>query len=106
MNNWPEAEEMKIERIGTIIAERELDGQYNGSLCKVLVRFGKPFQNEDESWYCPYSVTSPAGERVFYGAGIDSLQALRIAISMVGAELKTVYAELNLKWANGGDLGF
>ncbi|MFZ0334131.1 MAG: hypothetical protein WAN10_19210 [Candidatus Acidiferrales bacterium] len=97
---------MKPKGIGTVFAERELDGESNGSPCKVVVRLGKPFQNEDESWCCPYSVTSPAGERVFYGAGFDSLQALRAAMANVGAELKTVYAELKLKWANGDDLGF
>jgi len=98
---------MKIEKIGTVIAERELDGRRNGSPCKVVVRFGKPVRNEkDGSWRCPYSVTSPMGERVFYGAGVDSLQALRIAISNAAAELKTLYSDLNLRWANSEDLGF
>jgi len=106
MNNRADTEEMKIERIGTVFAEREPDGRYNGSPCKAVVRFGKPFQNEDASWYCPYSVTSPAGERLFYGAGVDSLQALRIAISNAAAEVKTLYADLNLRWANNEELGF
>ncbi|MHB8526739.1 MAG: DUF6968 family protein [Candidatus Acidiferrales bacterium] len=97
---------MKIEKIETVIAEREMDGQYDGSPCKVVVRFGKPFQNEDASWYCPYSVTSPASERLFYGVGFDSLQALRIAISNVGAELKTLYSDLKLTRAGDEDLGF
>jgi len=68
---------MKIEKIGTIFAERELDGRNNGSPCKVVVRLGRPVPNEkDGSWCCPYSVTGPVGERLFYGAGVDSLQAL------------------------------
>jgi hypothetical protein len=97
---------MKIEKIETIIAERELDGRRNGSPCKVFVRFGKPLQSEDASWYCPYSVTSPAGERLFYGAGVDSLQAVRSAISNVHAELKTLYSDLELTWVGEEDLGF
>jgi hypothetical protein len=100
---------MKIENIGTIVAERELDGQDNGKPCKVTVRFGKPFfdQSSDGScWYCPYSITSPKGQRLFYGAGLDSLQALRIAISMAGAELTNLHSDLQLKWVGEDDLGF
>ncbi|MFI5125609.1 MAG: DUF6968 family protein [Candidatus Acidiferrales bacterium] len=98
---------MRIEKIETVIAERELDGKRDGSPCKVVVRFGKPVRNEkDGSWCCPYSVISPMGERLFYGAGLDSLQALRIAISNVGAELKTLYSDLKLTWAGDEDLGF
>ena len=41
-----ETELMKIEKIGTIIAERELDGRYSGKPCKLTVRFGKPFFDE------------------------------------------------------------
>jgi len=98
---------MKIEKIGTIFAERELDGRNKGSPCKVVVRLGRPVPNEkDGSWCCPYSVTGPVGERLFYGAGVDSLQALRSAISNVGAELKTLYSDLKLTWAGDEDLGF
>jgi len=99
---------MKIESIGEVIAERELDGQLNGKACKVVVRFGKPFQDADDKscWYCAYSITTDNGERLFYGAGLDSLQALRIAIFNVGAELTTLYSNLNLKWAGEDELGF
>ncbi len=98
---------MKIESVGTVIAERALDGQYRGKPCKVIVRVGKPFEDEQsEAWYCPYSVVSPKGERLFYGAGIDSMEALRIAISNVGAELATLCADMKLKWANMDDLVF
>jgi hypothetical protein len=92
---------MKIENIGTLIAERELDGRYNGKPCKVTVRFGKPFFDESSDgscWYCPYSIASPEGQRVFYGAGLDAQQALRIAISMARAELTSLHSELRVKW--------
>jgi hypothetical protein len=98
---------MKVENIGSVIAERQLDGRENGRPCKVVVRFGKPVQDQgDGSWYCPYSVATENGERLFYAAGVDSLQALRIAISMVGSELSTLYSHLELTWGGEGDLGF
>ena len=98
---------MRIQNIGTVIAERHLDGVEDGTPCKVVVRLGKPVQNhDDESWYCPYSITTSKSERLFYGAGLDSLQALRIAISMVAAELNTLYSNLQLRWSGEEDLGF
>src|SRR5215472_12500476 len=100
---------MKIEKIDTVIAEREIDGQQNGRPFKVIVRLGRPFLDETGDgpcWCCQYSIMSPVGEHIFYGAGLDSLQALRIAISMVSSELSTTYAEFGLKWCGEDDLGF
>jgi hypothetical protein len=103
--------QMKIENIGTVIAERELDGEDNGKPCKVIVRFGKPRRFADEagdgsSWYCPYSIASPKGERLSYAGGVDSLQALRFAIQKTALELGTSYADLRSKWCGENDLGF
>ena|SRR5437867_3877761 len=96
----------KIDEIGLVIAERQLDGVDDGKPCRVVVRFGKPFQHpDDDSWCCPYSIRTEKSERVFFGAGVDSLQALRIAISMVSAELTTLFSHLALKWAGEDDLG-
>lgn len=98
---------MKINNIGTVVAERELEGWVDGNPCRIVVRFGKPVRDEsDGAWYCPYTIVSPRGERLFYGAGLDSLQALKIAISNAGTELTTLYCDLTLKWAGESDLGF
>jgi hypothetical protein len=100
--------DMKIKDLGTIVAERVLEGQDKGNPCKVIVKIGKPFpdENGEGCWYCPYSIAAGDHERIFYGAGNDSLQALRITISNIGAELSTIYAGLNLTWMGETDLGF
>lgn len=100
---------MKVDTIDTVIAERVLDGEHNGKPCTVAVRVGKPFldtSREGSCWCCPYSITSPKGEHFFYAAGLDSLQALQLVISMIGAELASVYSDLKLRWAGESDLGF
>jgi len=102
---------MKIENIGTVIAERELDAVESGKACKVIVRFGRPRQfadeaSDDSSWYCPYSIASPKGERLSYAGGVDSLQALRLGIHKAALEIGTLYADLRLKWCSEDDLGF
>jgi hypothetical protein len=99
---------MKITEVGRIIAERILHGQIGSSPCEVVIKLGMPVQDEGAAncWYCPYSITTPKSERLFYGAGFDSVQAIRIALSNIGAELTNRYADLRLEWDGSGDLGF
>jgi hypothetical protein len=99
---------LKLTDIGTLIAERQLEGRENGKEYSVIVRIGKPFHGEDNqgSWYCPYSIEVGGTQRLFYGAGVDSVQALRIAISMVETELTSTFRHLDLRWMGESDLGF
>jgi len=97
---------LDIHDIGATIAERQFAGHDGGKPCLISVKIGKPFQDEDqEGWYCPYSITSGPNQRLFYGAGVDSLQALRIAISMIEADLKSRFADLAPEWMGESDLG-
>jgi len=96
---------MKMKEFSAVIAERELDGQFEGKPCKVTIRFGAPQQDESGSWNCPFSISSPRGELRRYGAGVDSLQALRIALAMAAAQLGALYSDLNLSWDGQDDLG-
>ncbi len=99
---------MKIADIGVIIAEREIDGYAGDKPCKVVIKIGKPFKEEADGscWYCPYSINAPGNDRKFYGAGIDSLQALKLAISNIKAELGSLYSSFRLSWNGETDLGF
>ncbi|HLJ30792.1 MAG TPA: hypothetical protein VKY85_29080 [Candidatus Angelobacter sp.] len=99
---------LKLADIGTIIAERQLEGLEDGNVRRLIVRIGKPFRDEENEgcWYCPYSIETSGNRRLFYGAGVDSLQALRIAISMIEADLASTYAQLSLTWMGQRDLGF
>lgn len=98
----------KLTDIETVIAERQLAGRENNHAQVVTVKIGKPFpDSEDQScWYCPYSIEWSGNRRLFYGAGADSLQALRIAIYMAGTELTTKFAHMSLTWLGDHDLGF
>jgi hypothetical protein len=98
---------LNIQDIGTMIAERQFVGHADGKPCLVIVRIGKPFADEKQEgcWYCPYSITKEQDQRLFYGAGVDSLQALRIAFSNIEADLRNRYVGLNLEWMGDADLG-
>jgi hypothetical protein len=98
---------LNIQDIGTTIAERHFEGDDCGKACQIVVKIGKPLpdENQEGCWYCPYSISNGIDRRLFYGAGVDSLQALRIAISMIEADLKSSYANLKLQWMGDSELG-
>lgn len=97
----------KVE-LGTVVAERVLEGRSQGQRVTVLVQVGTPFTDPDDAscWYCPYRISKEEQRRTFYGAGVDSVQALRIALANIGAELRTVYKDLELTWMGQSELGF
>jgi hypothetical protein len=78
----------------------------------VTVLIGKPQQIADsDDWYCPYQTVGVGSGRVRCAYGGDSVQALVLAHSMVGAELycSAEYDADRLSWDWGaikGDLGF
>jgi len=98
---------LNIRDIGTTIAERRFEGHATGGVCTVVVKLGIPFPDADNDgcWYCPYSISKGSDQRLCYGAGVDSLQALRIAISMIEVDLKSLYSDLRLTWMEDAELG-
>jgi hypothetical protein len=79
---------MKLTTVGQVIATRSI--RYNGSdRLAYVVKIGLPQQFPDsEDCYCPVQIVgeSNAGE-VLYSAGIDSVQALQLAMKLVGGIL-------------------
>lgn len=51
------------------------------------LRIFAPKQHDGQGWECPYEIDWPGAPRRFAGAGVDSIQALIIALEMIGAEL-------------------
>ncbi len=100
---------MKLENVGVVIASRELTLDGNR---KVEVLIGKPEPCPDGiDWYCPHQTVGVGSGRVRYAIGVDTVQALVLGLSMVGAELYTSeeYESGRLSWdagASTGNLGF
>ncbi len=98
---------MKLESVGEVIATRELDIADSGA--KVIVGIGTPKNFPDSSdYYCPYEIRGLGNDKIRYAGGIDGVQALLLALQMVGAELYTSEEGKagTLIWAGGHDLGF
>ena len=103
---------MDFDNIGEIIATRILhvvDEQ--GNKRPVSVFIGKPQPATDSSGYeCPYQVIGIGSQKTHLARGIDSIQALQAAMTLVGAHLHHLNGEVGgrLVW-NGvpkGELGF
>ena len=97
---------MKLNDVGTVIGTRQLSLSAGK---EVTVLLGKPEKFPDsEDWYCPYQIVGLGNGRVRYAAGIDTVQALGLALKMIGADLDTSKEAQakELTWQGGDDLGF
>lgn len=100
---------MKLKNVGVVVATRELTLDEDR---KVEVLIGKPEPCPDGvDWYCPHQTVGRGSGEVRYAIGVDTVQALILALSMVGAELyySEEYSAGRLTWDCGavkGDLGF
>ena len=71
--------------VGEIISEREIEND-EGRLARVVV--GKPQDYpEGSDSYCPYQTTGIGDEKVRYAVGIDTVQALVLALQGIDAHL-------------------
>jgi hypothetical protein len=52
----------------------------------VPVRLFQP-ENDEGMWICRYEIDWPSEKRSYFAGGVDSSQALILALQMIGAEL-------------------
>lgn len=81
------------------IASRVLTCKLSGHIVNVTVYLGRPFE-EDGSWVCEYSVLFPGGTRIHSHKilGEDSMQALQLAIPMLGSTLLSLKDTSDWRW--------
>jgi hypothetical protein len=78
---------------------------------KITIIIGKPKQFPDTpDYYCPYQILGIGDEKIRYAAGIDAVQAIQLAMVMIGSDLYTLKeattGQLRWKGDEKGDLGF
>jgi hypothetical protein len=96
-----------LKDVGEVIASRQFTLDKAQSVTVVI---GKPLQCGDIDWYCPYQKIGIGSGRVMRAQGVDAVQALVLALTMLGAELycSKEYEAGRLSWDGGavkGDLG-
>lgn len=69
-----------------IIATRTLVLRDQGHNSPIPIRLHAPEKMEGD-WICRFEIEWPDGRAERWGAGIDAVQALLIAVQMIGAEI-------------------
>ena len=83
----------------------------DGQQTAVTVKLGKPVEFDDGTgYYAPFQITGLGPEQIKYAGGVDAIQAIQLAMKMIGASLNALRDEqsVELEWEAGdkGDLGF
>ena len=68
------------------IAYRTLKALENDNTIQIQITISAPIQTEGE-WSCDWSIGWPHGVRTARPYGVDSVQALRLSLEMIGAEI-------------------
>ena len=72
-----------------IIATRVLKLRSATGIEDVAVRIFAPQQESDGAWFCDYEIDWPEGKWVSRAGGADSMQALFLALQMIGSDIYT-----------------
>lgn len=89
---------------GQIIAERHLVSR-DHEASRVRVSLGKPRWNGTE-WECPFRIRSAGVSEVEFGRGVDSMQALTMALEGIRAVLDRKFGALAWEEVLPDDSGF
>jgi len=95
--------------MGEVIAVRELEMiQDDGLEKKVNVKLEKPIQTANCEFRCYFHIEGMQGSWPKYAAGADAMQALLLALPMIGASLLSSNESKTgrLTWLGMNDLGF
>ncbi|HTD21961.1 MAG TPA: hypothetical protein VK738_04870 [Terriglobales bacterium] len=103
---------MEIKDIGAAIATRRyfvVGDRHNETKIEILVGKPQPFPNASD-FFCPVQLKGAGINKLSYAAGVDEVQALQLALKLIGAELDILNKEYQgtLRWIGNedGDLGF
>jgi hypothetical protein len=99
-----------LESVGEVIATRTLVlKEADGRSREITVLIGKPEQFPDgEDYYCPFQIKGLGDEKVRFAAGADAVQALQLAMPLVGSHLDVAQKKFpkHLTWFENEELGF
>ena len=87
------------------IAERRLSFKTSSTESKeVRVILGKPTQSDKGDYCCQVQILGVGDERVRPIYGLDSMQALQLALRFISSQLDDYRKDL--RWVENDDLGF
>ena len=100
---------MRLESVGTVLAERTLDLATSDGAREVRVLIGVPLPiPRSVDFYCTYQIVGLSDEGVRYVEGVDGAQAVYLAMEAVGTLLAATAEARSgkLTWYGERTLGF
>jgi uncharacterized protein DUF6968 len=95
---------MNVTSIADVFLEREFE--VDGLEGAVKLYVGKPQPDPRSDWYCEYQVVGTSYNKVHKAYGIDSIQALQLALIGANALLGSILkGEHKITWLGEDDLG-
>lgn len=88
--------------LGDVIAERAFERPVGPP---VVLRIGRPRPHPEGDWICPFLFTGVNDGVVYEPGGVDAVQALELALQMIGILLPDVQKQYELTWHGDRDLG-
>jgi hypothetical protein len=79
---------LNIKEIDIVVASREMELRFEGGRTETfLVRVGMPYEYGDGfDWCCPYEIGTESNRKLRGIFGIDSTQALELAMKIIKVE--------------------
>jgi len=90
--------------LGRVIARRVLEQRKPETIRQVTISIGAPRRHPKGDWECPYRIEGLGESKVSASGGVDSLQALILAIEGIRGALKKPgyrFVWLNEEWGAG-----
>ncbi len=107
INNWTGVNELPFdpiaERLLEIAAHDEQGEMQQGALSVVIAR---PLLIEGKGWACLYKLSAMGREHISPARGIDAVDALQQAFTMVDRQLQGMGRRHRITFGGGEDLGF
>lgn len=70
-----------------VIASRVLRFRSSNGEIEIPIRLFAPEETEGNAWSCRYEIDWPHGQWVHAAHGFDSIQAILLALQMIGSEI-------------------
>lgn len=72
-----------------VVATRTLNLRQGNVDGEIAIRIFAPKQRDPRAWSCRYEIDWPEGRKAMDAWGVDSIQALLVALHMIGADIYT-----------------
>ena len=105
-NNWTGLDALPFEPIAERILEMEADGPNGLEKGALTVEFGKPTWVEGHGFACVFRMTAMGRTHISPARGIDPVEALQAAFTMVGRQLAGMGRQHRITFLGSDDLGF